>query len=107
MYFLVDPMMFSVLPKCPLKAMTGLSCPVCGLQRGLHALLHGHVVEAVEYNWFLAVALPYAFVLVASSYIMREGSAQGILSRLTGRMAMCCYVVFIVLWFVVRNVFGI
>jgi hypothetical protein len=57
------------LPRCPFHAVTGLWCPGCGTQRGLHALLHGDLVGAVGYNALMVLALPlvvYAYVAWAS-----------------------------------------
>ena len=33
-------------PPCPVAALTGLHCPGCGTLRGLHALLHGDLLQA-------------------------------------------------------------
>lgn len=50
--------------KCPLHALTGLQCPLCGSQRAIHHLLHLHPLKALAYNpWLIAVgiyALAYA-----------------------------------------------
>ena len=35
---------------CPLKLLTGLPCPTCGLTRGTLALLSGHVLKAWALN---------------------------------------------------------
>jgi len=32
---------------CPLRRLTGVPCPLCGLTTGTWALAHGHVAEAV------------------------------------------------------------
>lgn len=51
--------------KCPLYALTGLKCPLCGSQRAIHHLLHLHPMKAFAYNpWLIAVgfySLVYAF----------------------------------------------
>lgn len=60
-----------VPPLCPLQAWSGLTCPGCGLTRGLVSLLHGEVTSAVAFHplsplFLLLVAwqLPYrAFML--------------------------------------------
>jgi hypothetical protein len=48
----------SLLPPCPLHALTGLYCPGCGSTRALHALLHGDLAGAWAMNPLLVVALP-------------------------------------------------
>lgn len=48
----------SLLPPCPLHALTGLYCPGCGSTRALHALLHGDLAHALAMNPLLVVSLP-------------------------------------------------
>jgi hypothetical protein len=58
-----DPATTPWLPSCPLRALTGLLCPLCGTLRAAHALLHGRVLDAVALNPFVfaaAAAAPLA-----------------------------------------------
>lgn len=48
------------IPLCPLHAMTGLLCPLCGSLRAINHLAHGHVVAALHSNVVLTVGLPVA-----------------------------------------------
>ena len=57
-----DPTKVSFLPVCPLFAMTGFACPGCGLTRGFHALSHGDVIGALDYNALLPI---FAFLVGA------------------------------------------
>jgi hypothetical protein len=50
--------------KCPLYWMTGLQCPLCGMQRATHELLHLHFAEAWELNAGFIVISPYFRVLL-------------------------------------------
>jgi hypothetical protein len=43
---------------CPLKAMTGLDCPLCGATRATFSLLQGHVSTAVDHNALYVASLP-------------------------------------------------
>jgi hypothetical protein len=61
---LVDPAARDI-PLCPLRALTGLDCPACGTLRGVHALLRGDVVGALDHNLLLAFAVPLALGAVA------------------------------------------
>ncbi|MDM7922215.1 MAG: DUF2752 domain-containing protein [Pyrinomonadaceae bacterium] len=45
-----DPTRAGFLPACPLYKMTGFACPGCGLTRGFHALFHGDIVTALDFN---------------------------------------------------------
>ena len=70
----------TLLLPCPLKALTGLSCPFCGATRLTYALLHGDVAAAWAVNAFLLLAVP----LVLAALLWRErrarvhGSARGL-----------------------------
>jgi Protein of unknown function (DUF2752) len=48
-----NPSNVNFLPVCPLYSMTGLACPGCGLTRGFHALFHGDVLTALDFNALL------------------------------------------------------
>ncbi len=54
-----DPARISFLPACPLYSTTGFACPGCGMTRGFHALFHGDIVTAVDYNALIPI-----FVLI-------------------------------------------
>jgi hypothetical protein len=47
------------LPLCPLHAVTGLNCPLCGATRATYALLHGQLSTALHDNALYVVALPF------------------------------------------------
>lgn len=46
------------VPLCPLHAVTGLNCPLCGSLRAIFELAHGHLLNAVHDNLLLIAALP-------------------------------------------------
>jgi hypothetical protein len=50
---------FEFVPPCPLRAITGIPCPMCGMTRGVTALVHGDFAHALSLNpgSFLVVAL--------------------------------------------------
>lgn len=64
LYFF-PPERFSFYPKCLLFTSTGIECPSCGGLRAMHALLHGHWLEALAYN-----PLPMGVMLWATGYGM-------------------------------------
>lgn len=35
---------------CPLRTITGVPCPLCGMTRSVVALVHGHLVESLRFN---------------------------------------------------------
>lgn len=63
-----NPLQVHFYPRCPLYVMTGIYCPGCGALRAGHALLHGHVLTALNYNALFVVAAPFlAYALAAQA----------------------------------------
>lgn len=60
-----DPVNAGFFPQCPLYRFTGLACPGCGLTRGFHALFHGDVIGALDFNLLIPVwCVIFAFLVV-------------------------------------------
>jgi len=60
-----DPNKANLFPVCPLFTLTGFACPGCGLTRGFHALFHGDIVTAIDFNAMVpiwAVIIAWVFV---------------------------------------------
>jgi hypothetical protein len=59
---LLNPTTHTLFAPCPLHTSTGIWCPGCGLTRGTHALLTGHLGASLGYNLFtplVVIALVY------------------------------------------------
>ena len=88
--------------KCPLHTMTGWQCPLCGMQRQLHALMHGQIVEAWKLNPFLLFSYPYLVLL-----LMGQVSPRFRISRVGEwcyhNKVILTFVVMLIGWGVVRN----
>lgn len=50
---------FEFVPPCPLRTITGIPCPMCGMTRGVTSLVNGDFAHALLMNpaSYLAVAL--------------------------------------------------
>ncbi|NLD75663.1 MAG: DUF2752 domain-containing protein [Acidimicrobiales bacterium] len=46
------------VPLCPLKAITGLDCPLCGGLRAVSALTRMNVAEAMDHNALFTLSVP-------------------------------------------------
>lgn len=106
--YILNPTEYKLMPKCVFKLITGLDCPGCGFQRAVHALLHGRISEAMNYNLFLTFfGVPY---LIADTYakLFLSGERQlKALAVLEGKTMMIIYIIAFTLWFIVRNILHI
>lgn len=94
-------------PQCPIKQITGLSCPGCGAQRAVHSLLNGKWHEALSYNYFFVIGIPYA-ALVSFAYMLhRYKGKEKIANALEHRALAMIYVYCFFAWFIIRNILGI
>ena len=103
LYFFVNPEYSVLMPKCPMKMLTGYDCPSCGVQRAIHAVLHGDFAKAISYNPFFVISVPY-FLLVLYSTVFKNSFAVKLRSIVCHRYALYTYIVLFFLWWILRNV---
>ena len=103
----LDPARDVFMPKCIFRTLTGWDCPGCGLQRAVHALLHGHFAEAFQYNYFLFMALPYVFAVMYMEWFTKGEKYLRLRRILYHPYVLYAYVVLYLLWWVMRNVLGV
>lgn len=100
-YYFVDPAASGVAPRCVLRAATGYECPGCGTQRALHALLHGRLSEAWNFNPAAFIAVP-----LAATYAVAE-AVPGRFARLERLLYRPAFIMgvaaTIVAWWILRN----
>lgn len=103
----LNPNLYWFMPKCPFKIITGLSCPGCGIQRAIYSLLHGNIVDAIQYNYYLLYAGPYAMLFVVK-WLLPNGNARNKLKNvIENKYVVNFYVVTFLLWLVTRNLLNI
>ena len=110
-YYFMDPQTTWFMPKCMMKELTGFQCPSCGAQRALHAFLPGHVAEALSYNLFFVIAIPFLLLTAYSVMMMRRPDPSRttvlLFNFTTSRYTLYSYIVLYLAWWVIRNVIGI
>ncbi|MBR1935649.1 MAG: DUF2752 domain-containing protein [Muribaculaceae bacterium] len=106
-YYSYDPAgeASSFFPRCPMLQLTGYRCPGCGSQRAIHSLLTGDVSAAWHYNPLVIVVIPIIiFYFVADR--LRTRSPRFYLA--IGHPAIfITYIVAIVAWWILRNVYDV
>lgn len=69
-----DPAKASFFPVCPLFTLTGFACPGCGLTRGFHALFHGDLVTAIDFNAMVPIwAIVFGWVVLSMILLAVRG----------------------------------
>jgi len=97
-----DPTTAGFFPVCPLYAMTGFACPGCGMTRGLHALLHGDVLTALDYNLLLPFILFFfGYLFVSLSLTFARG--RGLTFRLFSTKVVWGFFIFAFAFSALRN----
>jgi hypothetical protein len=54
-----------LVPPCPMRSMVGIPCPMCGMTRGVTALVHGDVGDALFLSPGSLVAVAFVVLLIA------------------------------------------
>ena len=107
MLYIYNPSETSWAPKCVFKAVTGLSCSGCGMQRFLHAMMHGRFLEAIQYNYLLVILIPY-LALFGIEKLFLTGETQKRWKRvIEGRAAVIILCIIAPSWLVIRNILHI
>lgn len=87
-----NPAEISYFPRCPFFALTGYKCPGCGTLRGIHALLHFRVMDALRFNPFMIISIPLVLAMLVWSKFR--------FSVLMARVVLIATL----LWWMVRNI---
>lgn len=83
--------------------LTGFQCPACGTQRAVNALLHGSIVEALKYNWFIIISLPYGGA-IAMTLIFKSNLMSKLERILLHRYVVTTFLVIYIAWWIIRNI---
>lgn len=103
----LNPVEYRFMPKCIFKMITGYSCPGCGIQRAIYALMHGEVVKAIQYNYYLLYSGPYALSFLLVWLMPEEKICKKIKGIIENKYVVDFYVITFVIWLVIRNILDI
>lgn len=103
-YFFYSPANNGFFPQCPLKYLSGYSCPGCGSQRAIHELLHLNFKEAFAYNPLLVASIPYITLGIAFSTESLKTRYPKTRKFLYGQNALYVIMAILVLFFIFRNI---
>lgn len=104
LYGSIDPATSKWFPKCPFYLLTGFKCPGCGSQRAVHQLLHLHIGAAFRCNALLVAFIPLLAFLLSADLLRYRFPKYYLASR---KPALGWTVLAVILlWWVLRNVFG-
>ncbi|MCW4117267.1 DUF2752 domain-containing protein [Prevotella copri] len=102
-----NPLQYWFWPKCPIKLITGLNCPACGIQRFIHTALQGDFIRACHYNYYLLYALPYVIMIVVTYYLPNSKIKVRLKDILESTIAVRIYVTTFFIWFIARNILNL
>lgn len=102
-YYGLDPASSGVFPQCMFMKLTGYKCPGCGSQRAIHALLHGDVAGAFKFNAMLLISIPW-ITLCLFAEAQRTRRPQ-LYDRLNAPLITWFFMIAVLLWWLLRNIF--
>ena len=90
-----------------MKLLTGWQCPSCGVQRATHALMNGHLLAALQFNWWFILSVPFFFLVVLSTLFETRPLWARIGAVVKCKAALWGYIASYFLWWVLRNLLGV
>lgn len=104
-YMRFNPAESSWFPKCPFLQLTGLKCPGCGSQRAIHSLLNLRILDAIKYNFMVVAAIPI-LALYAYDWLSHKKHIR-LHNFLNSYRFVIATGIFIILWWIFRNIFNL
>ena len=101
--FASDPAQSKIFPPCPFRSLTGFDCPGCGTLRGLHQLLHGNFVAAVDLNVMIVMMVPYFGVWI-SAMLAADFTGRNAMPIAVSAKLVWVLLLGIIIFWIVRNI---
>ena len=106
LYFTYNPAESELFPKCLFYTLTGLKCPGCGSQRAIHYLFNGNIGSAFIVHPLLVLAIPYLLIGIYFEYFGGKNKYPVLRKRLFGLKACITVLIIVLVYWVLRNIFG-
>lgn len=104
-YYMFDPADCRFMPQCIFHRLTGLQCMGCGSQRMIHALLHGNIEGAFAANAFAMIISPFLIFMIWTE--TQRTRRPRLYKKVFSPAVMTIVIILMVLWLIVRNIFGL
>ena len=102
--FFYDPEQTTWSPKCILLQLTGFKCPGCGSQRFAYHLMHGDILGAIHYNYFIVLLSPYVLLLLSGELFLSRRWRQYVHTHFVTKLFGFSYISLYFIWWVLRNI---
>lgn len=103
MFYIFDPEMQPLFPKCPFLLTTGYECPGCGSQRAIHDVLHLDFKSAFAHNALILFLIPYILLGIYLEFFNGKHRFPKLEKIFFGKWTAMIVVSAIVIYWVVRN----
>lgn len=84
---------------CPIKEITGLYCPGCGITRMLQAILQLNFYQAFRYNPLLFISLPFFIFFTIEGIITKK---DPLYNKIPNKILITIIIIFII-YSILRN----
>lgn len=91
---------FHIYINCPIKKITGLYCPGCGITRMLLSILQLDFYQALRYNPLLFLSLPFFLFLIVESIITKK---EPLYNKIPTKIWVAIIVIFMI-YGILRNI---
>jgi Protein of unknown function (DUF2752) len=71
---------------CPMRTITGIPCPFCGMTRSVVAAAHGHLLQSLSFNPLGIAVLAFAVVAIVRPSLLRVMPPTWVLITVMGAL---------------------
>lgn len=91
---------FNIYIDCPIKKITGLYCPGCGITRMFQAILRLDLYQAFRFNPLLFISLPFFIFFMLEDIITKK---EPLYNKIPTKLLVIIIIIFII-YGILRNI---